>query len=274
MSKIIKFNNLNLDKENIFNVDTSSAFIPGINAEVIKTESQNYEAYDEYENEEYEYDEEDKFDQLEMTEEDVLKIAKNQAEKILVDAETEAEMIISQAREEALAQRDEIFRQAEEQGYEEGYNKAVSDAENIKLEAETMLQNTINESEEILASIEPSVVELIIGIVRKILSDAITINPDVISCLIKKTLQNVNTSGDIFVHVSENEYEAVAKAKDSILDFNEKGTNIEIVRDTMLNKGDCVIETPFGNIDCGVDQQFNAVKENLFFILDNRNDKK
>ena len=76
--------------------------------------------------------------------------------------------------------------------------------------------------------------------------------------------------GDIFIHVSADDYESAINDKDDIVSSREGSVNIEIIKDLSMNVGDCLIETPFGNIDCGIDQQLKEVKSNLYYILENR----
>jgi flagellar biosynthesis/type III secretory pathway protein FliH len=40
------------------------------------------------------------------------------------------------------------------------------------------------------------------------------------------------------------------------------------VKDLSLNPTDCIIETPYGNIDCSLERQMQDLIENLYYIYE------
>jgi flagellar assembly protein FliH len=73
----------------------------------------------------------------------------------------------------------------------------------------------------------------------------------------------------IFIHVSKQEYYIVVENLSQLIEATSNSA-IEVIKDLSLNKGDCIIETPFGNVDSSFDMQFEAIKNDLIYILENR----
>lgn len=205
----------------------------------------------------------------------------NDEETLIAQARMIAEDIMRRARQDAQSLQDDTLRQAEAQaellletsrakGYEEGYNQGYIEAEAIKEEARQIHQQALIQRDDIINSIETDMVNLVTGIVSKLLSAEIQINPQVILNLIKQGLSDATLTGIIRIHVSQVDHDYVSQNRDALLAMFNSSATLEIVKDMSLNQSDCVIETPFGNIDCSLTQQYEELKKDLYYILENR----
>lgn len=211
---------------------------------------------------------------LEMEEESPEEIARNilqkaeqEAKKIQEKAQNEANRIIADAKKQATHESQSIRESSREEGYQEGYQKAEAEGKSIIKQAETVLNDARNQRKAMETSLEPDMVNLIEKIVAKLLGDTVQINPQVIINLIRQGFSGSNITGNVFVHVSQYEYEQVTENKDKLLALTDGSVRLEIVRDLSLDRMDCVIETSYGNIDCSLNQQFDALRANLTYIL-------
>lgn len=219
-------------------------------------------------------DDDEEFIPPPRTEED----AQNSAEKIIRNAERQAEEILANARATANAEQNTILQNAEsealqltaearENGYNEGIAKAQSKANAIKAEAQQVLNDAIAERERMQKSLEPEIVEMIINITEKLLGNACELNPAVVINLIKQGFESTSISGDVTVYVSADDFELVEAKKDELMAVTDGSVKLTITKDLSLSPMDCVIETPFGNIDCSLGQQFESLRANLTYIL-------
>lgn len=199
----------------------------------------------------------------------ILLRAKSEAFRVVKEANEQAERIVSDANAQCEKLKQETADEAKKLGYEEGYASAVRECEGLKRDAEKIHNAAVEARDKMFKNIEPDAIDLIIRIVRKLLNDIAELNPQVIQNLIVQGLTDVTVTGNIIIHVSKQDYDHVIENKEIILSRLESGANVEIVRDPALNKSDCIIETPFGNIDCSLEQQFESLKQNLYFIFNN-----
>lgn len=253
MSKIFKASDINIDDRNKFFVEVQQQFN---NAQAINTPVEKHG---------------DAAEEDGMTkEEKMLQGAKSEAERIIKKAHVDAERIFLDVKSQCDKLKDETINSAHKQGYDEGYSKGIAEAEGIKAKAQQTLTNAESERETILNEIEPQMVDLIIKITSKLLNDTAQINPQIILNLIKQGLNETTITGDIVIHVSNDDFEFVTANKNVIEDMVGGGTSIEIAKNSTINKSDCIIETQFGNIDCSLDQQFESLKRDIYYIFENR----
>ena len=260
MPKILKYNYVNIDNQKI---------------EIDRPVFEMYENVDIDEELSVSEDETERYmSKRSLSAEEILEDAKMQAQQILTDAEIEAKNrafdIENEIRQKAEEEAERIRSEAEEQGYEAGYEEGKNQAEGIKRDAEQTLRDAILEKERILDEIEPQMVGLMSDIMGKILNDMKVVNPQIILALIKKGLAGAKMTGEIFIHISDKEYDAVMQNKAEIPELNDPNLKIEVIKDYAMESGGCVIETEFGNIDCSIDEQLKKARECLYFILDNK----
>ena len=208
---------------------------------------------------------------------DILSRARGEHVRILDQAESEAARLIHKAsiavedmNREAEAERkrlyDELFDTARQEGYDEGFNTGKAKADLLIAEAERFRAETLAERERTYAAIEPDMVELILGITRKLLGDAADMHPQVVTNLIRQGLAEATLTGSLTLRVSKDDYEAVTADKEQLVAIAE-GAHIEIVRDISLTRGDCIIETNYGNIDCSLERQYESFARNMRYIM-------
>jgi len=267
LSKILKASFIQVDSDNKINIEVPSFNVKAAGkAETAQTV--NHEIS--FEN----FDEISLTDELTenfnkdspLTYEETIQNANIKADEIIDNAKMEADNIINNALREAELQKNEIFENARREGYDDG----VRSAEDLKSQANQVLEDALREKEEMLEGVEEEVVEVVINTVSKLISKTLDLDKSVILNIVKQGLSQTNITGDVFIRVAESDYDVVAENKEVFLNLVDSNTNIEIVKDFSFDKGDCVIETPFGNIDCSLSQQFESLKKNLYYVLGNR----
>lgn len=275
MSKILKANFIRVDSDN------------KINIEVPNFKSKSINQQETFQKVNHEIDFED-FDELSLTEDfdddfdsdfdlndgfigdnSTLENANDEANKIIDNANYQAENIINDALQKAELQKEEIFENARNEGYEAGIAEAEEEMAALREEAKQTLEDALSQKEEIIKNIEGDMVEVIANVVDKLLSKTLDLDKSIILNLVRQGLSQTTISGEVFIRVAESDYEIVVDNKDSFLNFVDSNTTIEVVKDFSFDKGDCVIETPFGNIDCSLSQQFEGLKNSLYYILGN-----
>lgn len=202
--------------------------------------------------------------------EKILERAREEAARIIKEANDDAELILNRMEAEAMGAIEELREQVREEAYNAGYEQGITETESIKEDARLVYANAVREKEETLASLESDVVDLITDILDKLLTDSINISPEVILYLVRKGFSESNLTGDVTIHVSDDDYETVLENKDLLAQYADAGSKIDILKDFSLKKSDCIIETPFGAIDCSLDQQYASLRKNLYFICESR----
>lgn len=280
MSKILKANSIKVDSDNKINIEipnfgSNAMFNQKVEPVQKVNHAIDFQNFDELSATDdtlvdgFSFDEYLDDNRSEQNPDEIIKNANAEAEKIIEDANAKAESIINDALQSANSQKEEIFENAKNDGYKSGMDMAEQEIASLKEEAQQIRDDAISEKEQMLDSVEGEVVGLISDIVQKLLSKTLNIDNSIIFNLIKQGLSQTTITGQVFIRVCYDDYENVLENKDEFSDFIDSNTSLEVVKDMSLNKGDCVIETPFGNIDCSLSQQFEGLKNSLYYILGN-----
>lgn len=245
MPKILKFSQVVLDNDNKFNID-------------VKPTSDLFDS-----------DGDSPADPEELAK-SIVETARKQADEIISEAGRIAETTYADLERAVEEAKREACEQGKKNGYMEGYNEGMAQAAEMRTKAEQTYNNALEERVQLLNTVEPEIVNLIAKILNKLIPDIVAVNPQVILYLIKRALSGSTISGNYRILVSADDFDAVNNSKRQLAALMDASSQLEIVADASLKKADCVIETPFGNIDCGLTQQFNSLKKNLYYILNNR----
>ena len=200
----------------------------------------------------------------------IINTAEMQANEIKNRARMEALAIQSKIEAETKAAAEKLLKETEESAYNAGMSKAKAEGDKIIEEANKILTDAKNQRQFLQESLEPEIIKIIIDISDKLIGNAGNLNPKTITYLVKQGFGSGQISGDIKVLVSSADFDEVVKSKDELLALTDGSANLDIVKDLSLNPLDCVIETSMGHIDCSLEGQYAALKENLTYILQNR----
>jgi flagellar assembly protein FliH len=199
--------------------------------------------------------------------EEIIRRGREEAEKVVREAERKAEQIIAQARVESAKLKEAAEEKARTKGYAEGFEEGQREGGRIKAEAEELLARAKAEREEMIQSAEPDVVELVIKLVRQIAGDALKLKPEAVAALIRAGLAEANTAGGVTVRICPADSDNLIALKKQLAGAVDTGAKLTIVKDPALSRHDVIIETAFGAVDCSLEEQLEAVTDNLYVIM-------
>ena len=82
--------------------------------------------------------------------------------------------------------------------------------------------------------------------------------------LINRSFSGLDSSRNYLIHISKEEYETVKAQKQTIsVDTGMPEDSFEIIADGTMKKGDCLIESDTGIMDCGLGTQMELLKRQL-----------
>ena len=211
---------------------------------------------------------ENKNKEIKTNKEEIISRAREEAEEIIAEAQEEAALIIDKAKEK----KQEIYNQAQEEakeiGYQEGFKEGKKSGEEfIKEECKTHIDSLHNiladaedEIENELNRIPLKVTELSIDIAEKIVQASLDLDSELILPIVKDCLNQVGIRHNrVEIRVSP---ELIDLTADIIEDYKGK-FDLEIIGDSSLEPGDCLIETEFGGKDATLDNKLKQLRKAL-----------
>lgn len=189
-----------------------------------------------------------------------------------VQLKEEAMAEIEAMRAEAQKEIEELRVKASETGYQEGYAEGKQKAEEeCRAHYQQMEQQLITKEKELedryqeqMDELEPALVDKLTDVYEHVLGIRLEEEKENILFLINRSLASLDSGRNYIVHVSKEDYEAAKNSKAQIsVETGMPEDDFEIIADGTMKKGDCMIESDLGIMDCGLGTQMKMLKRQL-----------
>lgn len=206
----------------------------------------------------------------EQTAQTILQQAQQAARQIRADAEAEAEKWWETRREEDGRLREETRRQGFEEGYAAGAAEAEQEAvrqwESRLRDAQAVVEQAYITKNKVIAEAEAFLVELSCAIAEKIIGEKLAEAPEKAIAMFANALSRRKEQGVIVLCVSPSQFAFVQAAKDELLTSLDAQAELQIVPDSGVKEGGCIVRSAFGSIDARVDTQLESIREQLLRV--------
>jgi flagellar assembly protein FliH len=201
----------------------------------------------------------------------------NQAKKIRQEAEDAANAMLSDAKKQAAetearteerlkgVERD-AYKQGFEKGREEGYAEGRAEIVRLTDRLHIVLEKAMDKRAEILQESENEVVELVLLIARKVIKTISEGQKNVVVSNITQALRKLKSKGDVIIRVNLADLNLATEHTKDFMAMAENAKSISIVEDTTVDRGGCVIETDFGQIDARISSQLHEIEEKILDV--------
>ncbi len=208
----------------------------------------------------------------------VTPVINNKAEQLIQEAKIESENLLTAAEKEIARMKAQALEEATElklQAIEEGKNQGLEEArrqieEKLKQTTEgcnSMMSAALQEARQVVLEADRQIIELVLVISRKIISDAMEDRPELIVGIVKSALGRVRDQSQINIHVNLDDYERILQSRRELQVIVGAERALAITADSMLGQGGCLIETSFGTVEAGIDTQFESIRKALQEML-------
>jgi flagellar assembly protein FliH len=212
-------------------------------------------------------------------------------ESLKKSVETEKESLLldrssfEQERDHRLSEVEKLKQQAKDEGYKAGYqegeSKGLSEGQAKgtslgKQEFDIVKGEYVQKTKDLFSKIielndyksqifektEPSLIALVESIVKKVVSEELRVNPELILNVIRNALQKLTEFYKIEIKVSPSDAEFIRDNKDTLV--SEFGVqSLEVTSSDSISSGGCVIETDYGLIDASLETKLLCIMEVL-----------
>lgn len=203
-----------------------------------------------------------------------LKEAERASKEMLAEAEAEKERLLEEARAEA----EQIKKDAEEKGYNDGYQQGLVDGEDAaEKKANAIYRERIDQWETAVAgaidgiqkerkeSFQRYLEELkdvVLMIAEKVIHVSLGTSGEVIKKMIVTEVEKLHKTEWIKIYIDKVDYDRLVEVDEDVArELYRVSDNIKFVVMDKEQSGYVVIETPQEMIDIGVDTQLENVKE-------------
>lgn len=216
---------------------------------------------------------------IEKKEENIVtELPPQEEEKQEVEAEIDREAIMQQYIKEAQEKSELLFKTEMQKAKDEGIALANKEAETIIDNANKEAESIINEAAMLkqkaaddykgyLTGIEEEVINLVVAIAERAVNKKIEEDDEFIINLVKESMEKVATKKDVVLKVSAEDYPVIIGNTNILLSSIEGFGDVNIVKEDSLKKGSCIVDTPQGTIDGGIETRVRQLENEIHKIL-------
>ena len=207
-----------------------------------------------------------------------VKLKTDEAQIIRQEAEDEALRIKTEARNEAdalrektMAELDEIRSQAEKEGFEkgreEGFESGKQEVERLVKQLHGMLDKIIEKRNEIIDETETQLVNLVLMIAKKVIKVISENQKNVVINNVIQALRKLKSRGEVLIRVNLEDVELTSEHVKDFMRMVENVRSVTVVEDSTVDKGGCIIESDFGEIDARISSQLAEIEEKILELV-------
>jgi len=192
--------------------------------------------------------------------------AQDEADQIVAEARERAKQIETDSRAAFEAERREAEEQGRTAGRETGFSEGRAEVERLILRTQTVLERAQSKRAEILDETEQEIVSLVLLISRKVIKVISENQRNVIISNVVQALRKVKGRGNIIIRVNISDLKLATEHIKDFINLVEGSKSIQIVEDSSVDEGGCIIETDFGEIDARIASQLAELETKILEV--------
>jgi flagellar assembly protein FliH len=205
---------------------------------------------------------------------DEVKRKNNQAQKIRQEAEDEAKRLLEEARKQAADLEAEIRTRVEkiekeardrgqEAGREQGYQEGRAEVQRLVDNLQRIITSAIERRNLIIEESETQVINLVLLIAKKVIKVISENQKNVVINNVVQALRKLKSRGEVVIRVNLADLELTSAHIKDFMKMVENVKSVTVLEDSSVDRGGCIIETDFGQIDARVSSQLSEIEERI-----------
>jgi len=192
--------------------------------------------------------------------------AQDEADKIIEEANKKAAEIELDARASFEDERKDAEEEGRTEGREAGFIEGKAEVDRLVERTQTVLQRAQDKRTEILEETEQEIISLVLLIARKVIKVISESQRNVVISNVVQALRKVKGRGNIIIRVNMVDLKLTTEHTKDFINLVEGAKSIQVVEDTSVDEGGCIIETDFGEIDARIASQLAELESKILEI--------
>jgi flagellar assembly protein FliH len=119
----------------------------------------------------------------------------------------------------------------------------------------------------------PQILEFVFQISEKVISTQVKINPEIITTIVRETLEVLIESQEVYIHIHPEDLSSIERYIHRQIEDGGRIPGVILVPDDTVEKGGCIAETKTKFIDNQISSRLNLIVEKtLNFVRENNGD--
>jgi len=194
---------------------------------------------------------------------DIKHRAEDEAESLVTEARERVKQMEAESRATLDNERKEAVEAGRTEGREAGYAEGKAEVERLIQRTQTVLQRAQDKRTEILQETEQEIINLVLIITRKVVKAITESQRTVIVSNVIQALRKVKGRGNIIIRVNLADLKLTTSHTKDFISLVEGAKSLQVVEDSTVDEGGCVIETDFGEIDARITSQLGELEAKI-----------
>jgi len=194
------------------------------------------------------------------------RLAQDEADNIIAEAQEKAKQIEADSRAAFEAERKEAEEQGRSAGREAGYAEGKEEVNRLIQRTQTVMGRAQDKRSEILEDTEQEIINLVLLISRKVVKVISENQKTVIISNVVQALRKVKGRGNIIIRVNMSDLKLSTEHIKDFINLVEGTKSLQIVEDSSVDEGGCIIETDFGEIDARISSQLAELEAKILEV--------
>ncbi len=209
---------------------------------------------------------------------DVVKEKNDEAQRLRQTAEDEAEDLVRNAEKQSAAMIEDAEKSVEEvtgaahkegfaAGREEGFETGKAEVDRLIQHLHTIISAAIEKRNHIIDQSETQIIDLVLVISQKVIKVISENQKNVVINNVIQALRKLKSRGDVVIRVNLDDVKLTSDHVKDFMRMVENVRSITVMEDSSVDRGGCVIETDFGQIDARISSQFKEIEEKILELV-------
>lgn len=192
--------------------------------------------------------------------------AEQEAAKIIENAKLEAEKILQEANIEKEQLKSSAYQEGYKEGNELGYSDGQNEVNRLVERVHKIVESVMVRRDEILCETEQQIVELVLLMTRKVVKTISENQKTIVLSNILAALKKIRSRGTVTLRVNVDDIKLTTAHVDEFIKRIENVNGINIIEDSTVDKGGCIVETDFGAIDARISSQLAELETKIMEV--------
>ncbi len=195
------------------------------------------------------------------------KNAEDEAAALVAEAEARAEELTRKTEQEIEGIRTKAWEEGYKKGSEEGFEKGQEEVKRLVDQLHAIIDKTIEKRNDIIDESETQVINLVIMIAKKVVKVISENQKNVVVNNVIQALRKLKSRGEVLIKVNISDVELTSEHIKDFMRMVENIRSVTVVEDSTVDKGGCIIETDFGEIDARISSQLHEIEEKILDLV-------
>ena len=167
--------------------------------------------------------------------------------------------VLQEAKERILVLEKEAYEKGFAQGEKDGLELGQKRSEMMIGQLKNLLSEIEHQRIDLYEKYRKEMVQLVLSISKKVLHREVSIHEDSIVFTLQEAFKYVVDQRKVVVHLHPADYQLLLSHRERLAFFTEEMRGIQFVKNPAITRGSSLLETPFGDIDATLENQFDQI---------------